>query len=69
MTDLFDLDNLGQRLKRLVEADLAFDPRGAAILTAALARGELPRGRLARSRALANAWAAKSSANWSSVVS
>ena len=44
MTGLFDLDNLATRLKRIVETDLSFDPRGATILEAVLARGELARG-------------------------
>lgn len=44
MTDLFDLDNLSQRLRRLVETNLEMDPRGAVILATALARGELARG-------------------------
>lgn len=44
MTDLFDLDNFGARLKRLVEADPKMDARGGAILQAALTRGELARG-------------------------
>jgi len=44
MTGLFDLDNLGTRLRRLVETDPDLDPRGAALLTATLTRGEIPRG-------------------------
>jgi len=44
MTSLFDLDNLSIRLKRLVETDPQLDPRGAALLQAALMRDEIPRG-------------------------
>ncbi|USQ94427.1 Fic family protein [Caulobacter sp. RL271] len=44
MTSLFDLDNLSTRLRRLVETDVELDPRGAALLQAALARDEIPRG-------------------------
>ncbi|MDB5494170.1 MAG: Fic family protein, partial [Phenylobacterium sp.] len=44
MTGLFDLDNFSMRLKRLVESDPDLDPRGGALLEAALTRGELPRG-------------------------
>lgn len=44
MTGLFDLDNFSTRLKRLVETDPGLDPRGGALLEAALVRGELPRG-------------------------
>jgi Fic family protein len=47
MTGLFDLDNLAARLRRVVETDLQLDPRGATILQAVLARGELPRGEAA----------------------
>jgi Fic family protein len=47
MTNLFDLDNLSTRLKRLVETDVNLDPRGGALLEATLARGELPRGEAA----------------------
>lgn len=43
MTDMFDLDNLSGRLKRLVETDLDLDPRGASILEAVLLRGSIPR--------------------------
>ena len=44
MTGLFDLDNLSTRLRRMVETDPQFDPRGAALLQAALTRDEIPRG-------------------------
>lgn len=47
MTNLFDLDTFSTRLKRLVEVEPDLDPRGAAILEAVLARGELPRGEAA----------------------
>jgi Fic family protein len=47
MTALFDLDNFTTRLRRVVETDPMLDPRGAAILQAALTRGELPRGEAA----------------------
>lgn len=44
MTGLFDLDNFGARLRRVVETNPDLDPRGGVILEAVLARGELPRG-------------------------
>jgi hypothetical protein len=47
MTGLFDLDNFGARLRRVVETDPSLDVRGAAILEAVLARGELGRGEAA----------------------
>ncbi|MDB5440399.1 MAG: Fic family protein [Caulobacteraceae bacterium] len=47
MTELFDLDTLGARLKRVVEAEPSLDPRGGAILQAVLARGEVSRGEAA----------------------
>jgi len=47
MTGLFDLDTFGLRLKRVVESDPDLDPRGVALLEAALTRGEIPRGEAA----------------------
>jgi Fic family protein len=47
MTGLFDLDNFGLRLKRIVTSDPDLDPRGVALLQAALTRGEIPRGEAA----------------------
>lgn len=47
MTGLFDADTFMTRLKRVVETNPDFDPRGAAILQAVFARGELPRGEAA----------------------
>jgi Fic family protein len=47
MTGLFDLDTFATRLRRLVESDPSLDPRGGALLQAALVRGVLPRGEAA----------------------
>lgn len=47
MTSLFDADTFSTRLKRVVETNPAFDPRGAGILETVFSRGELPRGEAA----------------------
>ena len=44
MTSLFDFDTFSTRLRRIVETDPDLDPRGGALLEAALVRGEIPRG-------------------------
>jgi Fic family protein len=48
MTSLFDLKNLGQRLRRLVEQSDALKPEAAALLEDTLVRGEIDRGEATR---------------------
>jgi Fic family protein len=48
MSGLFDLNELKQRLRTLVERSSALKPQAAALLEEALMRGEFERGELAR---------------------